>query len=590
MGRTFFRCKYDNHSNQIVMNKTVNINLGGLFFHIDEDAFQKLNRYFDAIKRSLSNSSGQDEIMKDIELRVSEIFSERQSSEKSVISLKDVDAMIAVMGQPEDYRIEEEGEPTSHSTQFKKNKKLYRDIDNNVLGGVAAGFGHYFGVDALWIRLILVFLVIAGVGFPIIIYFIMWVLIPKALTTTEKLEMTGEPVNLSNIEKKVREEFASFSEKVENADYEKMGSHVKSGAEKIGSSIGEIFMSIFNVFAKIIGAFIVVISIFTLGGLIISLFTFGSTTFVDMPWQGYYDAVIVSEFPIWLIVILSFFAIGIPFFFLLILGLKLLITNMKSIGNVAKYTLLALWLIVVGTLISFGIKQATEVAHDGKIVQKEILNYNVGDTLEIKFKYNEFYAKSFRNKDFEIIQDENGNSVIYSNNVRIEILTTDEVKPYLLIEKKAEGKSLSDAKKRAEKINYSFRTEGNSLILDNYFVTDLKNKFRDQEVELFLYLPKDVHFKTDSSVENYDRSDNDVFNLHFSSKDYVYKMGDIKVTCLNCPGDENEYNDVTKSKNENDTVKTISLKINDKEILRTESNSKNFKLEIDENGIIKKTN
>ena len=90
------------------MNKTVNINLGGMFFHIDEDAFQKLTRYFDAIKRSLSNSSGHDEIIKDIEMRVSELLNEKQKSDKHVVGLKDVDEVIAVMGQPEDYKIEDD--------------------------------------------------------------------------------------------------------------------------------------------------------------------------------------------------------------------------------------------------------------------------------------------------------------------------------------------------------------------------------------------------------------------------------------------------------------------------------------------------
>ena len=99
------------------MNKTVNINLGGMFFHIDEDAYQKLTRYFDAIKRSLSNSSGQDEIIKDIEMRVSELLTEKQKTEKHVVGLKDVDEVITVMGQPEDYRIDEEGIGTT-STNF----------------------------------------------------------------------------------------------------------------------------------------------------------------------------------------------------------------------------------------------------------------------------------------------------------------------------------------------------------------------------------------------------------------------------------------------------------------------------------------
>ena len=577
------------------MNKTVNINLGGLFFHIDEDAFQKLNRYFDAIKRSLSNSSGQDEIMKDIEMRISEIFTENKEADKHVINLKDVDAMIAVMGQPEDYRIEEEGESTqsNFNTNSKSSKKLYRDIDKNILGGVSAGLGHYFGIDSLWIRLALVLIVIAGVGFPIFLYILLWILIPKAQTTTEKLQMTGEPVNLSNIEKKVREEFASFSDKVENADYAKMGNQAKSGAEKVGSAIGEVFMTIFNIFAKLIGAIILMFSIFVLGGVLIGGFTFGSTTFVDMPWQSYYDAVIVSEFPIWLVVILSVLAIGIPFFFLLILGLKLLITNMRSIGNVAKYTLLALWLIAVGILISFGIKQATEIAYDGKIVQKETLNLMPNDTLDIQFKFNDYYAKNFHYNDFEVTQDENGNDIIYSNNISIELIYTEEAQPYLQIEKRAEGKSISEAKKRAEKINYAFKFEGNKLILDNYFVTDLKNKYRSQKVELYLYLPKGTIIRPDSTVQNFDSSNNGFFNLHFSSDEYIYNVTKEQIKCLNCPVEENEYNDVEINTTEDSVTSTVTISTDGIHIKETNKSEekRNFKgLEINKEGVIIKTN
>jgi phage shock protein PspC (stress-responsive transcriptional regulator) len=577
------------------MNKTVNINLGGLFFHIDEDAFQKLNRYFDAIKRSLSNSSGQEEIMKDIEMRISEIFSQNKETDKHVINLKDVDSMIAVMGQPEDYRIEEEGEPTqkNFNNSSKTSKKLYRDIDKNLLGGVSAGLGHYFGIDSLWIRLAFVLIVIAGVGFPVFLYILLWVLIPKAQTTTEKLEMTGEPVNLSNIEKKVREEFAAFSDKVENADYEKMGNQAKSGAEKVGSAIGEIFMTIFSIFAKFIGAILLIFSIFVLGGILIGGFTFGSTTFVDMPWQSYYDAVIVSEFPIWLVVLLSILAIGIPFFFLLILGLKLLITNMRSIGNVAKYTLLALWLIAVGILISFGIKQATEVAYSGKVVQKEVLAFNPSDTLDIQFKYNDYYAKEFRNNDFEVTQDENGNEIIYSNDISIEFMHTDEAQPYLQIERRSEGNSMSEAKKRAEKINYGFKFEGNKLILDNYFVTDFKSKYRNQEVELFLYLPKGTIVRPDASLQDYDESNNTFFNLHYSDENYIYKVEQQKIFCLNCPIEENEYNDISNDTIPNTSSTSVTIDKNGIQIKEEDKaeEKRDFKgLKINENGIIIKTN
>ena len=110
------------------MNKTVNINIGGLFFHIDEDAYQKLSKYFDAIKRSLSNSSGKEEIMKDIEMRVAELFTERQKSDKHVINTKDVDEVVAIMGQPEDYRIDVDTEPAQSLNYVTPGRnKLYSD-------------------------------------------------------------------------------------------------------------------------------------------------------------------------------------------------------------------------------------------------------------------------------------------------------------------------------------------------------------------------------------------------------------------------------------------------------------------------------
>ena len=144
------------------MNKTVNINLGGMFFHIDEDAYQKLTRYFEAIRRSLSKSSGQEEIIKDIEMRVSELLNEKQKSEKHVVGLKDVDEVIAVMGQPEDYIIEEEtnasGKFNDYST--RATKKLYRDKEKGMIGGVATGLGHYFGIDAVWLKIMFLIIVV----------------------------------------------------------------------------------------------------------------------------------------------------------------------------------------------------------------------------------------------------------------------------------------------------------------------------------------------------------------------------------------------------------------------------------------------
>ena len=425
------------------MNKTVNINLGGMFFHIDEDAYQKLTRYFDAIKRSLSNSTGQDEIIKDIEMRVSELLTEKQKTEKHVVGLKDVDEVIAIMGQPEDYKIDDES-PESNSSDFSspKTRKLYRDTENGMIGGVLAGLGHYFGIDKAWLRVILLILFFAwGIGF--MAYIILWIVMPEAKSTAEKLEMTGEPVTISNIEKKVREEFENVSDKLKKMDF---------------------IIVVLRAFSKFIGVLLIMTGLFILAALFIGVFTLGSSSFIDVPWQDFIEAGNFTDYPVWTFGLLMFFAVGIPFFFLTVLGFKLLSPNIKSIGNIAKYTLLAIWLIAVAIAISIGIKQAAAFAIDGIFVKKETINLIPKDTLFIKFKHNDYYAKNIDERnDFKITQDSSGTDVIYSNDVRFKIATTDEKTPYLKIEKEAKGKTLIEAKKRAEKIKYNYVIQGNRI-------------------------------------------------------------------------------------------------------------------------------
>jgi phage shock protein PspC (stress-responsive transcriptional regulator) len=574
------------------MNKTVNINLGGMFFHIDEDAYQKLTRYFDAIKRSLSNSSGQDEIIKDIEMRVSELLNEKQKTDKHVVGLKDVDEVIAIMGQPEDYIIEEDNQPhqSFSGSSNRKSKKLYRDKEKGMIGGVAAGLGHYFGIDAVWIRVILILLV-WGAGTGVLAYIILWIVMPEAVTTSEKLEMTGEPVNISNIEKKVREEFENVSDKIKNADYDKYGNQIKSGAGKIGSSFGNFILTIFKVFAKFLGVILVMTGLSTLIVLLIGVFTLGSSTFIDLPWQSFVEAGNYTDYPIWSFGLLMFFAVGIPFLFLTILGFKLLAPNMKSIGNIAKYTLLALWIIALALAISIGIKQASAFAIDGRVVNKEDITLRPADTLLIKFVHNDYYAKNVDDRNsFKIAQDLANTDVIYSNEVRFEIKKTDEKLPYIKIEKEAKGKTLSEAKQRAAQIRYGYQIVGNQLILDNYLLSDLKNKFRDQEIEVTLYLPEGTFFKADSSVQNYDRSSDEFFNLHYSSDKYLYKVMDNKVKCLDCPTDESDYDNVDYDEDDNTsvTINKNGISITNDTVINNQNNIKELK--INKDGIIIKTN
>ena len=570
------------------MNKTVTINLGGIVFHIDEDAYQKLSRYFDAIKRSLNNSSGQEEIIKDIEMRISELLSEKLLSDKHVIGLKEIDEVIAVMGQPEDYIIEDDSKAESNYQAYKKSKKLYRDKDKGMIGGVAAGLSHYLGIDVVWIRVILL-LFFFGFGTGILAYIILWIATPEAVTTSEKLEMTGEPVTISSIEKKVREEFDSVSEKFKNVDYDKYGNQIKTGAEKFGNSLSEIISTIFKVFAKFLGVILIITGVTVLFFLFVGIFTLGTGYWITFPWTEFVDAGNFTDYPIWVFGLLMFLGVGIPFFFLTLLGFRLLSPSMKSIGSIAKYTLLALWILAIAALISIGIQQASEVAYEGKTIKKETLNILPTDTLQIEFRYNENYTNDLDDNDnFRFVQDASKNEVIYSNNIHFEIEKTDEKTPYIQIERRARGKSFNEAKKRAEKIQFGYRLEGKKLLLDNYLLTAVSEKFRDQEVAIYLYLPEGMLFKVDKSAQQYDQSNNDFFNLHYSSDDYLYKVNETQVKCLNCPDNENEYEDVetgvTEDITDNDTVVTTTVKVNGEVVTINQSAKKG--LTINKEGVI----
>ncbi len=188
------------------MKKTLTINLSGLVFHIDEDAFEKLKSYLDAIKRYYKNGDGE-EILRDVESRIAELFQERLNNRNQVICMADVNNLIEVMGKPEDFtdgEAEEYEVPKQTHARYKRHKRLYRDPENRMLGGVCSGLAHYLGVDVVIVRLVFVLLLFTGVG--VIVYLILWVVTPEANSSAQKLEMMGEPVNLNNIGRMVRDE------------------------------------------------------------------------------------------------------------------------------------------------------------------------------------------------------------------------------------------------------------------------------------------------------------------------------------------------------------------------------------------------
>ena len=190
------------------------------------------------------------------------------------------------MGQPEDYAEAEEtynNASYSYQRNHSKGKKLFRDGDDKFLGGVASGIAHYLNTDAIWIRLAFLITTLAGFGTGVLVYIVLWVLLAEAKTTAEKLQMEGEPVNIDNIEKKIREEFHNVSESVKNAANQ-ASDKIKDGANEISEKInqkwkrsnnkndgfqdfinalGNIILAIFKVVGKCIGVLLIIISAVT---------------------------------------------------------------------------------------------------------------------------------------------------------------------------------------------------------------------------------------------------------------------------------------------------------------------------------------
>lgn len=526
------------------MNKTVNINLAGIFFHIDEDAYLKLQNYLEAIKRSFDNTPGSEEIIADIEARIAELFKEKMKTERQVISSREVEEVIAIMGQPEDYVVDEdifEEIPPERKT-YRTKRALYRDVENSYLGGVSSGLAHYMGIRAMWIRLLWILLTLGSSGAFILIYIALWIFVPEAVTTAEKLAMRGEPVNISNIERKIKEGFDDVSGRVKKFDYEKYGYRAKNGAESAAKGVASAVNSVLNLFVKLIGVFIIFIAGAVLISLFIGLFTVSTFGIIEAPWTDYLEMTTTGTGSIWILSTLSFLAVGIPFFFLFLLGMKILVKNLKSLGKTAKLVLLGLWIISILGWTLYGIMIATERAYDGEAIVTQDLPISSSDTLLISMKSDPRYkTSSYRDDELKIKINENNEKVIFSEDISFIVRPTTDSIGRIEILKTAEGKSYTDARERAENIEYDLEFSDNKLFLNSYFITNLKNKFRDQEVQVILNLPVGSVLYAANNTRSFHRNYSHLGDILINGDEEKYlRVTETGTECLDCPTDQQE--------------------------------------------------
>lgn len=512
------------------MNKTVTINIAGLFFHIDEDAYNKLSTYLEAIKNSL-NTEGKEEIISDIESRIAEIFSEKINPKTGVISMIDVDNIIQIMGQPEDYRLDDENESQNQSNQnssnenyIKRPRKLFRDGEKRVLGGVLSGLSNYFNIDVVWIRILFILLVFVY-GMSIIIYPILWLIIPKAKTVSDILEMKGEPVNISNIEKQVKENFNQLGNSIKNIDTQKI--------KQAGTTAGEVIK-------KIIGITCIFFGIMGIIGSVIFIFFFNIITQTNSNAFPIHEIVNIG-YPLW-VGIASIFTAGlIPFLILFLVGLKCLYKNIKYVGLIS-ILLGFIWAIAIifFSIIIIEVETKNDLfkkyINDNKkvTVVKKSLDHIKNDTLNIDF---------IRDPRFYGINDtlNNDKAYIEEDDIEFEIKSTTNQNGYFeIITEAAYSKNASfvinnyssktSVTETPTILEYYSKIDNNNIELANAILTEKNNSENyDNSVKIILYLPN-------SKIVRINK--NNLISFDYKNKiqngTNYYKLLNENLECISC--------------------------------------------------------
>lgn len=517
------------------MNQTVTINISGIVFHIEIDAYEDLKNYLNKIRSYFNNSEECEEIMTDIEARIAELFNEKISDSNQVILKKDVEEVITIMGKPEQYITDDEMEEEETTYERKRStssdKKFFRNPDERVLGGVCSGVAAYFGFDTIWARLFFV-MTTMFLGFGPAIYIILWIVIPEAKTAKDKLQMKGEPINIDNIGKTVQDEAAKVNDKLKNMNKGKFGQFV----ERFFSVLGEILRAIFKVAGNIIGFGLLVIGIFLAIGFIAGLS--GSDMILAITSDGifsiesseFFNLIFVSDDQFHLATFGVIMLIGIPIIAIIYGGIKLLfkVKAHYSIGIV----LLIFWITGAAICSLIGIKMGKELSSNEKVIEEITLPSKI-NSYTLVANTNDIPGEGILDGEFSTISlDEDS---IYLNDIRVNVYQSETDSAYIKIIKESNAESSKAAKIKARGINYSYTINDSIITLNNYISTLKKHKIRGQEVRVKLYLPygKSIFFdKTVSDIIYNIPNSTDTYDKDMMNKKWVM-LGD-GLTCLDC--------------------------------------------------------
>jgi len=535
------------------MNKVINININGLIFHIDEEAFVVLDRYLESLKQHFRNNEGGDEILADIESRIAEMLTEMLKDRSEVISMANVQQVIATMGKPEDMEDADSGSNSksrSHSWSdsygFNPGKRMYRDPDNKIIGGVCSGMSEYLGIDPVWIRLLFV-AVFFGFGTGLLIYIILWIIIPKAKTPSEKLEMRGERVNISNIEKTVTENLDALKQRIDKEfdrfEGKDFGGKVNNFFHGFFEGLEGALKGVFHAFAWLFSAMFILIS----AGVIIALLSvvFGLTGIVGFAVPVFFLDFFHDAHTASIVFILILLLIGLPFIGLLFRSLRYM-SGYR--GRHRNGFLSFIWVLAFVALLVLVFGNASGFRSSYSYSTTDILKKPAHDTLYLNAngyasEIKEFHGNGWMDLSrlWDRIQTANDTSRV--GLVSLNITRSDDHNIRLEKSYKSRGNSVRNAMSLSESIKYNYMQADSLLLFNETFRIPKEDKWHGQNVKLELQIPDGTIVKMRRNMSDiiYDIDNvQDMDDEEMTSHIWIMKQDGL--TCLDCGSDQHDGN------------------------------------------------
>jgi len=488
------------------MDKTIKINLGGTLFQIDEEAYKILRGYLQDITNRLRNTPGAAETVEDIEVRIAEIF-QSQGASAGVISKENVDAMMGIIGKPEDFDpgddVNTAQEPVYRSSAPKK---LYRNPDDQIISGVCSGLGAYLNIEPVWVRLLFIlFTCFFGIGF--FVYVALWIALPSATSDLQKREMYG------------RDDYMAFLRKTHAS-----GSYA-SGSSAQGSRIGSAFNEVFRAMGRVLFIFVrvllIVIGVCLVLTGFITLVVFVMIFFFKYP--GYFSTtsfgVNLFYFPDFLnyvvnpaiapwILALSFVVILLPLTAMIYWGVKMIFW-FRAKDGIVSLAGLVIWVMCIAALSILLFNEGISFAETAKSVTEEVIEktpkaiYIVSGQKIADLHFDKEIA--FDDEEYRVFFIDGNKGLFISTGLNIN--KSDDNSVRLDIRKRSAGRSRLDAQMKAEKLIYNYRIAGDTIRLDEYFTIPSDSKWSVDNVRVNLYIPEGTIIHFDKTTEDMFRQD-----------------------------------------------------------------------------------